>query len=81
MPSPCIHPFLHFPRGFVEVGSRDVRFLMPFTGEIVCRGVFPSVSQGYGVGGHGLESHDDLKQTLARSLTSLQVIRKLGDVE
>ena len=54
---------------------------MPFASELVYRVAFPSVSRGYDIGDHGLESHDDLEQTLARSLTSLQVIRKLGDVE
>ena len=61
--------------------SRDVCFFVPFVGELVCYGVFSSISWGYDIGGHRLKSYDDLERTLARSLTSLQVVRKLGNVE
>ena len=54
---------------------------MPFTRELVSRGAFSSISRGYGVGGHGLKSHDDFEWTIAHILTSLQVIRKLSNIE
>ena len=73
--------FFLFPRNFVEVGSHDFHFFMLFSSEFVSRRIFTSVSWGYGVGGHGLESHNDFELTFTHNLTSLQVIRKLGNVD
>lgn len=38
--SPRISLFLHSSCGFVKKGSRYVRFLMPFAGELMSRWVF-----------------------------------------
>lgn len=73
--------FLHLTGGLVDICSRDIRLLVPFTSELVGHWAFSSVCRGYSIGRRRLESYDDLEGTLAGNLTPLKIIGELGNVE
>ena len=73
-----IYPFLHPLRGFLQIGSHDVRCLFQFSGKIVSLGILSCIGMINKVWQYKLSTINNLKRAFPSWRARLSIKTKLG---